>query len=308
MFIQQLLVAAAIISLLISQTPTTEVASNPISEAPNSEISQLHAAKSVNYKTLASVRAIARKAAVAQDDYFAQQLSKTGITLRPGTDYRKDSHPTINSTRTCRSIVYQTLTKLPQEHIRNLRELTLYYTTDGRRGLGGDGVIILRCLNVDNYELAAVFTHEVGHVVDASYLTGFVKTGHSGFFDFGKEVAVDDPSLAFYRLSWNSATARKKSAVETDFVSLYAMSDPFEDFAETYMFYRIHGSSFRVLAQANSSMKAKYEFMKYRVFGGVEYGNDSVVDYRDTAHRQYDATVIPFNLKTFFTTYTNANY
>lgn len=302
MIIQQILIAFAIVSSLLSQNPATEAASNPQNDA------LLHSAQSINYKTLASVRAVARKAAVAQDDYFAEQLVKTGISLRPGTDYRKDSHPTINTTRTCRSIVYQTLTKLPQEHTQHLRELTLYYTTDGRRGLGGDGVIILRCLNVDNYELSAVFTHEVGHVVDASYLTGSSKTGHSGFFDFGKEVSVDDASLAFYRISWNSATSRKKSAIDTDFVSLYATSDPFEDFAESYMFYRIHGSSFRYLARTNSALKAKYDFMKYRVFGGVEYGSDSVVNYSDTAHRQYDATVIPFNLKTFFTTYTHANY
>ncbi len=299
MIIQELLISVAIISSLIGQNPLNN---EPVSDATNTD---LHAAQT-SYKSLANLKALARKAALAQDDYFAQQLSKIPLTLRPGTDYRKDSHPTIETTRTCRSIVYQTYLQLPSSHTKNLRELTMYYTNDGRRGLGGDGVIILRCLNVDKDELAAVFTHEVGHVVDASYLTGTQKSGHSGFYDFGKEVPVDDASLSFYKISWNDSKNLKKSARENDFVSLYAMSDPFEDFAETYMFYRIHGSSFRLLAATNSLLKAKYDFMKNSVFGGVEYGNNSVIDYSDTAHRQYDATVIPFNLKTFFTTITNA--
>lgn len=292
MIIQSILVAVAIFSF-------ANISLNPV-QAHGAGGDATQTVKST-YQKQTVLRNKARKTALAQDEYFAQQLAKLPIKLRPGTDHRADSRPTIANTRRCRSLVYQTYVQLPPEHTRNLAELTLYYTNDGRRGLGGHNVMVLRCNNVDKSELAAVFTHEIGHLVDGSYLTGINKYQSSGFYDFDQEVAIDDASLGFYRISWLSDKKRKSTARELDFVSLYAMSDPFEDFAETYMFYRLHGESFRLLKESSTALHEKYEFMKWKVFKGQEFGNDKVITYSDIQHRQYDATIIPFNLESFFT-------
>lgn len=238
-----------------------------------------------------------KKSAKVTNQYYANRLDKLGISLHPGTEHRKDSKPTLASSRKCKSLVYQTLMKLPAEQRNQLSDLTLFYTDDGRRGLGGDGSIVLRCLNVTNAELVSVFTHEMGHIADGSYLKGSADGSKSGFYDFDEPVKTDDPSSKFYQISWNSESEMKDDAVDLDFVSLYAMSDPFEDFAETYAYFRLHGPEFRKLLDSSSMLREKYEFMKNEVFGGEEFGG--IEKNLNIWARGYDVTVLPFSLRTF---------
>ncbi|PJC37442.1 hypothetical protein CO046_00740 [Candidatus Peregrinibacteria bacterium CG_4_9_14_0_2_um_filter_53_11] len=233
------------------------------------------------------------------EDYYARKLATLPFALRPGTDHREDSSPTAESSRRCRSLVYRTLTQLPEEQVDALKELTLFYTTDGRRGLGGEGSILLRCLNVTDEELSSVLMHEMGHIVDAGLLTGDPSWGHSGFFDFDNEVALDDPSLSFYKVSWLNDRTRKISATSLDFVSLYGMTDPFEDFAETYNYFRLHGPEFRTLATTNAALKSKYEFMRDVVFKGTEFDLNKYISV-STSKRSYDTTVLPYSLRGFY--------
>lgn len=235
-----------------------------------------------------------KNAATTIDTYYSDQLKKLGINLHPGTDHTSASKSTPTSSSKCKSIVYKTLIKLPIEHRQQLNELTLFYAKTGRRGLGGDGAIILRCLNVTDEELSSVLVHEMGHLVDGGFLLGFDKFNQSGFYDFEDSVSADDPSAAFYRISWMSNKILQPSATELDFVSLYAATDPFEDFAETYTYYRLHGSEFRTLAEFNPALKQKYEFMKSFVFFGKEYGavQNQKIDINILA-RNYDVTVLP---------------
>ncbi len=236
------------------------------------------------------------------ENYFAEKLDNFGVRLHPGTEHRPDSKPTTMSSRRCKSIVYRTLEKLPLTHRNQLSDLTLFYTKDGRRGFGGNGSIILRCLNVKDDELASVLIHEVGHLVDGSLLFGTDSEDVSGFYDFEIPVALDDPSLDFYRISWISESERQDDALYLDFVSEYAMTDPFEDFAETYAYYRLHGPEFRKLKKMNSALQRKYEFMKTQVFDGAEYYVGNTEPKVDIWVRNYDITVLPFPLKTFFAT------
>ncbi|MBI5412798.1 hypothetical protein HZA42_00440 [Candidatus Peregrinibacteria bacterium] len=242
---------------------------------------------------------IVKKSAKTTDQYYAAQLDKLGIILHPGTEHREDSKPTAATSRKCKSLVYQTLMKLPAEQRNQLSDLTLFYTEDGRRGLGGSGSIVLRCLNVTDAELVSVFTHEMGHIVDGSYLEGSADGSASGFFDFDEPVKIDDPSSEFYKISWDSESKVKDDAVDLDFVSLYAMSDPFEDFAETYAYFRLHGPEFRKLLNSSSMLQEKYEFMKNDVFGGEEFGG--IKKNLNIWERDYDVTVLPFSLRTFLT-------
>lgn len=232
--------------------------------------------------------------------FYAEELSKLPIKLRPGREHRKDSSATPIAEEKCKSTVYQTLSKLPKEHVAQLLELTLFYTPDGRRGLGGGNSIILRCTNVAKTELAGVLMHEMGHLVDAETLRGTDESGFSGFYDFGKPVLVDDPSAAFFQICWISESQRRANSSELDFVSGYAMSDPFEDFAETYAYYRLHGKEFRSLASSNKHLAAKYEFMKNSVFAGKEFETGSSAPVKEEV-RNYDVTVLPYSFTKFLT-------
>ena len=224
--------------------------------------------------------------------HFAAQLDTIGVNLIPGTEHRKDSHPTAESSTHCKALAYEALMELPPEHRNKLQDLTLFYTEDGRRGLGGTGGIVLRCLNETDSEVIGVLTHEMGHIVDDGYLTGTNSAPASGFKDFSTSVPSDDPSVLYYKISWYSESKARAGGNALDFVSGYASSDPFEDFAETYAFYRLHGEEFRQLIGTSDRLARKYNFMKRIVFGGKEFGNDNNAKKVDAYIRNYDVTVL----------------
>ncbi len=226
------------------------------------------------------------------ETYYTNKLQELGIQLRPGALHRSDSKPTLESSKRCKSVVYKTLLELPYSHRNQLANLTLFYTADGRRGLGGGNSIILRCNNVTDEELSSVFVHEIGHLVDDTLLFG-TRGIESGFHDFETPIYTDDPSAYFYKISWLSEKITRQNSNSLDFVSLYAMTDPFEDFAETYTYFRFHGPEFRRLAKSNSALQQKYNFMKNYVFYGQEFGDISNSIDINVWTRNYDVTILP---------------
>jgi hypothetical protein len=228
---------------------------------------------------------------------YAQALDGLGITLHPGTTYNEKSQSDTRSLNHCKSLVYRTLVSVPKTHGNYLEHLTLYFA-DGRRGLGGGSTIILRCSNVSDAELASVMVHEIGHVVDTGLKTGTSKSGKSEFTDGNLPVYKDDISLRFYRISWKNESTLKDFSQNTDFVTGYAKSDPFEDFSETYNFYLLHGGQFREMTKTNNNLNRKYLFMKYFIFAGKEYDNDpyTLVNSYD---RPYDATLLSYDSAKF---------
>ena len=225
--------------------------------------------------------------------HFAAQLATLGVELIPGTEHREDSHPTVESSTHCKALVYEALMQLPAEHRNKLLDLTLFYTEDGRRGLGGSGGIVLRCLNMTDSEVVGVLTHEMGHIVDDAYLTGTNTAPKSRFKDFSTPVPSDDPSVLFYKISWSTDVRAKAGSNSLDFVSGYASSDPFEDFAETYALYLLHGEEFRELMTTSDRLAQKYNFMKRIVFGGKEFGDDRITQEVDPYVRTFDVTILP---------------
>lgn len=231
----------------------------------------------------------------------AAKLTALGFNLHPGSNHREDSKPTPQTSRHCRALAYQALLNLPTEHRQELQDLTLFYTEDGRRGLGGNGSIILRCLNVTDSEFIGVMTHEMGHIVDSNYLKGTDENAESSFKDFDVPVLADDTSATFYAISWNDESAKKSDSNSLGFVSIYAATNPFEDFAETYAYYRLHGAEFRKLKGSSAMLREKYEFMKLNVFGGTEFGfkeaDENATKKINIWLRNYDVTVLPFSLQ-----------
>jgi hypothetical protein len=232
------------------------------------------------------------------ETYYAEQFSNLGIKLHPGSDFTKEDQPTPRSLNHCKSLVYRTLKSLPAEHVAELKNLTLYFSNEGRRGLGGGSTIILRCQNVTDSELIGVLVHEMGHIVDTGLYQGSVRAGKSEFNDGGTPVYRDDPSLAFYRLGFENEKSLKSDASALDFISGYSASDPFEDFAESYNYYVLHGNEFRLLARTNKILQKKYSFLKNRIFQGKEFINGNVRGIK-VAERSYDATIMPYDPQKF---------
>lgn len=193
--------------------------------------------------------------------------------------------------------IVRTLKKLPKTHAQAVKNIILDFDPEAHRGLGGKEMIILRA-SMDQAEFTSVLIHELGHNVDLIALTAPKAERISAFRDGKTLIYMGDPSLDFYRISWENEDTLKRTAGNLDFVSGYAMQDSFEDFAETYIYYVLHNQEFKAKVSSSAALYAKYRFMKYRVFGNQEFNTGNVLA-ADPLARPWDVTVIPYNLSTF---------
>jgi len=185
------------------------------------------------------------------------------------------------------------LLELPTTHTQALKKLEVRNSAHVSRGLANSRMMILNTESIaSEEELKAVFTHEMGHIVDLGMLstTSHTKTD---FWTNGTQVFTHDPSINFYNLSWVDYAQKKEGSVRSDFVSGYAMASPFEDFAESYLFYRLHGEKFRSIAADSNVLAAKYKFMKDEIFEGKEFQMEK--EDKGFLHNLiWDATLVKF--------------
>ena len=205
----------------------------------------------------------------------------------------KGINPVIDENK--KNEIIPILNKLPKEHTSTLKNLVLDYNPSAGRGLGRGDLIILRAVNIGNKEFFGVLIHEIGHSVDMGLLKNNTG-GKSEFKDFGKAIYENDPSLDFYRISWLNDKNRKKNASNEDFVSGYAMTDPFEDFAESYVYYVLHNKSFKSKARLNNALWAKYSFIK-NLFNNNEF--ETGVEREINVKIPWDITILDYDLKRF---------
>lgn len=200
----------------------------------------------------------------------------------------------------CENLVAKTFGVLPENQTAAVHELTLSFDPDSRRGLAGGNRLILRCTGMEDKELVAVLLHEMGHITDTGLLQGSTSSEKTSFDDRGTLVYTDDPSADFYSISWENNSSF--TSPETGFISGYAMTSPFEDFADTYAAYILHGPLFRFYAARDTDLKAKYEFMKETVFDGVEFNfeDEKLPPIREANVRVYDITLKDFSLESFW--------
>lgn len=132
----------------------------------------------------------------------------------------------------------------------------------------GNKLILSTAIPSDSEQLK-VFVHELGHIVDIFYLK-------KGFFG--------DPSDVFYNISWESFNTKKKGQKIADFVSGYALSNKYEDFAESFAFYVFHNEDFANRAKRDPMLQKKYDFFGSYVFEkdafvGTSFGADVLKGY-----------------------------
>lgn len=186
----------------------------------------------------------------------------------------------------------KTLEILPSWHTRSLKSLEIYNDTNISRGLSSSSKIILHTNSIDSTdELKSVLIHEMGHIVDLGGFKG--RTGHkTNFKDGPKNILSDDLSLKFYQISWTKSDKKRSDSQQQDFVSGYAQYDCFEDFAESYLMYRLHGEKFRHLMQDSDALKKKYSFLKKYVFQDSEFNTDkTIADFTP----KFDTTLLALN-------------
>lgn len=142
-----------------------------------------------------------------------------------------------------------------------LRKLSLTNNA-GRRGYAVKDSLTINLGSIKNYrEYMEILIHELGHVVDLGVVAGNASKKHETFTEFGNQAfSVDDPSLNFYRLSWDAENIRKAGAWQLDFCSNYGQTNTFEDIAECFNLFLTHNALFRYFSTRSDIMKRKYNF------------------------------------------------
>lgn len=111
-------------------------------------------------------------------------------------------------------------------------------------------------------EFREIFTHELWHIVDLWVIKWSQSSMNNNFLLWDSaQFSIDDPSLEFYTISWDSHSTRKANASYMDFVWWYAMSSPYEDFAESFNAFLWHNEAFKTMAKSSTTLAKKYIYM-----------------------------------------------
>lgn len=190
-----------------------------------------------------------------------------------------------------RVLADRVLRALPPQCRDHLKSFYVNYEKNpANRGLGGESTMIV-IGGVSDNEFMALVTHECGHIADLGGIRGTDITRPTAFADGSTPIYGDDASVAFYSISWLSPRMMQPNMTDADFVSGYAKSDPFEDFAETFAFYALQKQEFQRLSNKNPILKAKYNFMDQFVFNGADVASSN---YKRGKNVPWDVTKLPY--------------
>lgn len=156
--------------------------------------------------------------------------------------------------------------------------------TDWIRWKFKDWVIYLFwVLKEENDKLLAVFIHEFWHYIDIVHFDNFWY----------------DESDNFYNISWDSTRVLKWWQKVSDFVSWYAMTNKYEDFAESFIYYVIHNKSFAKKAEKSEFLKKKYDFFSQRLFTDWSFKETDFWKSEEILDYYRDITKIDYFLENF---------
>lgn len=170
------------------------------------------------------------------------------------------------------------ITRLAPLHIK------LYDTPNDVRGKMKESAIhMYRVSELENSEAVWVFIHELAHHMDIYTLT--------------KKV-FRDPSEDFYDISWESTTNIRSGERIKDFVSGYAMTNKYEDFAESLTYYIFANEEMRQKANKSFSIKQKYEFFEKNIFTSQDFKNTNFSN-QERKRYYWDITKKWFDIEKF---------
>ncbi|MDF2379439.1 MAG: hypothetical protein P1V18_04430 [Candidatus Gracilibacteria bacterium] len=178
------------------------------------------------------------------------------------------------------------LSLMPQGFEKRLKKLYLVKNDPkmSRRGMSGPGVVFVK---EEHDDIFAVLLHEFGHVYD---FYSEINDGELSDFYLGQyRFFQDDPSIAYYDLSWEDA--HESDPDPKAYASGYGMSKYYEDFAEAFVLYVLQNKTFSQWALENTVMAKKYDYMR-SVFENRGY--EASFLYTD---RPFDVTKMGFDLE-----------
>jgi hypothetical protein len=121
---------------------------------------------------------------------------------------------------------------------------------------------VINSNNIQDDEYIQVLTHELWHIIDLWIIEWSTQIKNSIFTEFDKQVfSINDISLLYYALSRESEKTRKEEVKKEDFCTIYAMSNPFEDFAECINLYLHHNNYFNTIKKSSTILDKKYNFI-----------------------------------------------
>lgn len=192
-------------------------------------------------------------------------------------------------------IVNEVLLAMPERCRSTLRNFYVRYDNPKTRGLAGKNTLIISG-NLPDAEFRALFIHELGHVFDLSHETnclhGTPESGRSAFRDGADIMYNNDPSVAFYQISWMNEKTQRKDAKAEDFVTGYAAWDAYEDFAESFVYFVLHNEAFLQRATENEAIAKKYEWFVTHL--NPEARNMAANGHRWNGTVPWDATKLPY--------------
>lgn len=153
------------------------------------------------------------------------------------------------------------------------------------RGRMRDKKIYLYSLErLSDDEVFSVFIHEFWHYYD---IYGLPRT------------RFQDLSDVFYDISWESVDVLKAWQWVENFVSGYAMTNQYEDFAESYIYYILHNSAFREKSLKNTVLARKYAFFEQYSFPQKEFYKRNFWTNTDILPYYWDITKIEIDREKF---------
>ena len=159
------------------------------------------------------------------------------------------------------------------------------WASSKNRGLAWASKIYFNFDKIDNnQEFKRVMIHEMWHVFDLWFLNSNEKKIASNFKDWTKTVYADDPSVEFYSLCFSNENTKNWKCKTKDFPSKYWQTDPFEDFAESFLLFIENNSSFKEMWKESNIMQKKYNFIEkylWKIDSGKYYWQEDKKRVRD---------------------------
>lgn len=270
--VTSLLVVAALLAASVTDAPFRASEPKEAMERVDSGIHQLPHARVASTKK--KKRAAPHLAAVTQ-----VPTQKTYAFLeQPGiTDHHK-------------KLAASVFDVLPASCAKNIRTFSIIYKDAKYRGLGGKTTIILDG-SVKDDEFVALLIHECGHVISGNMIGG-PQSGESAFRDGKSPFYNDGAAVPFFAVSWENERTLKKGSKDADFVSGYASSDIFEDFAETFAAYVLQRPYLKKRAGTNKAIAQKLAWMEANLpLSETAVGTTT---YAGTKDVPWDVTKLPY--------------
>lgn len=144
-------------------------------------------------------------------------------------------------------------------------------------------------------EFFEISTHELWHIIDLWIIDWNSSKLHDSFTEFWyRTFPINDPSLRFYSLNRTSEKVRKSTASFKNFVSWYALTDTFEDFAESFNMYLNHYDTFETMSKYDYVLSQKFAYLKNILWNNYFFKDEeSTKRFLENQNRRpYDTTKV----------------